>query len=195
MRRLRAVLMVGLVLLVGLGSLVRVHSAPNGAKPSSAPDLSGLHAFDLRVGHWQVHNRRLKERLMGSHQWEEFDGTQTWWKTMDGYGNADDNVLNLPDGVYRGVSVRAYDPATGQWALWWLDARHPLEQMDAPNIGRFKDGVGTFYADYSLRGKPVTTRYIWSRITRDSAHWEQAFSPDRGKTWETNWISEFHRIP
>ena len=41
---------------------------------------------------------------------------------MDGYGNADDNVLDLPNGrAYRAVTLRAYDPETGQWAIWWLD--------------------------------------------------------------------------
>ena len=29
--------------------------------------------------------------------------------------------------------------------------------------------------------------------TPASAHWEQAFSPDGGKTWEVNWVMEFSR--
>jgi hypothetical protein len=36
-------------------------------------------------------------------------------------------------------------------------------------------------------------RYIWSRITPNSAHWEQAFSPDAGKSWETNWEMQLKR--
>jgi hypothetical protein len=59
--------------------------------------------------------------------------------------------------------------------------------------GRFVDGVGTFYADDTLRGKPIKVRFIWSNITATSAHWEQAFSPDGGKTWETNWYSDFSK--
>ena len=54
--------------------------------------------------------------------------------------------------------------------------------------------MGTFYADDTLRGKPIHVRFTWSGITADSAHWAQAFSPDGGKTWETNWTSDFHRI-
>jgi hypothetical protein len=36
-------------------------------------------------------------------------------------------------------------------------------------------------------------RYIWSDITETSARWEQAFSVDDGRTWETNLIMEFTR--
>src|SRR6185437_12570994 len=32
------------------------------------------------------------------------------------------------------------------------------------------------------------------RHVRDHAHWEQAFSGDGGKTWETNWTTEFERM-
>jgi hypothetical protein len=45
------------------------------------------------------------------------------------------------------------------------------------------DGVGTFYADDTLRGMPIKIRFTWSHITQNSARWEQAFSPDGGKTW------------
>jgi hypothetical protein len=90
--------------------------------------------------------------------------------------------------------LRAYDPKTGQWAIWWLDGRTPMAMLDPPMLGRFANGVGTFYNDDSLRGKPVRVRFIWSMITRDSTHWEQAYSPDGGKTWETNWISDFTRV-
>jgi len=39
------------------------------------------------------------------------------------------------------------------------------------------------------------TRYMWSKITPTSAQWEQAFSTDEGKTWDTNWIMTFKRTP
>ena len=59
--------------------------------------------------------------------------------------------------------------------------------------GTFEDGVGTFYADETLRGRPIKVRFIWSAITPDAARWEQAFSPDGGATWEVNWITDFAR--
>lgn len=165
------------------------HAAP-------APNLSGLHAFDFRVGKWTAHNRRLKERLAGSHEWVEFDSTQTFWQLMDGFANTDENVFKLPGGgEYYGVTLRAYDPKTGQWAIWWLDGRNPFGDLDPPVKGHFENGVGLFYSDDTLRGKPVRVRFTWSKITSASAHWEQAFSGDGGKTWETNWVTDFQRAP
>ena len=162
--------------------------------PPFKPNLSGLHDFDLRAGEWVSHNRRLKERLAGSHEWVEFDGTQSFRLLMDGYANEDENVLNMPGGgAYKGVTLRAYDSKSGQWAIWWLDGRTPFGDLDPPVKGRFVNGVGTFYSDDTLRGKPVRVRFVWSNITADSAHWEQAFSPDGGKTWEVNWVTDFKR--
>ena len=59
--------------------------------------------------------------------------------------------------------------------------------------GRFEDGVGTFYGEDVFEGRPIRVRFLWSDITPVSARWAQAFSPDGGETWETNWIMDFTR--
>jgi hypothetical protein len=171
--------------------------APARAEPSaSAPRVrDGRHDFDLRFGDWQVHHRKLKERLAGSHEWIEFDGTLSMRSLMDGLANVSDNVFRMPEGTYRGVSLRAYDPKTGQWATWWIDSRNPLGEIDPPLKGRFEDGAGTFYGDDTLKGRSIRVRIIWSHVTPTSARWEQAFSADGGKTWEVNWTSDFRRAP
>ena len=172
-----------------------VNSTQDAPKAADAPpDLSGLRDFDFLVGEWRVHSRRLKERLAGNHEWVEFDGTITSRRLMEGWANVDDTVFNMPEGVYRGVAPRAYDAKTGQWAIWWIDGRNPLGNLDPPVKGRFVDGVGTFHADDTLRGRPIKVRFTWSHITPDSARWEQAFSADGGKTWETNWTQRLERI-
>jgi hypothetical protein len=159
----------------------------------SAPVQSGLHDFDFFIGEWRVHHRRLKERLAGSHEWLEFDGTTSTRETMGGWGNMDDNLLDMPGGAYRAVTLRAFDPKTGQWSIWWLDGRNPSGNLDPPVRGRFEGGVGTFYADDTLNGKPIRVRFTWSHAAANACRWEQAFSPDGGKTWETNWTMEFQR--
>lgn len=157
---------------------------------TSAP--SGTKDFDFLIGHWRIRHRRLRRRLQGCDQWDSFDGTSQVWPLMNGQGNVDDNRLELPGGPYRAVSLRAFDPATGQWAIWWLDGRWP-GQIDVPVRGGFADGVGAFEADDTFEGRPIRVRFVWSQITPRSARWEQAFSDDGGASWETNWVMQFER--
>jgi hypothetical protein len=187
--------LLALVLGIAVISTAGARCPQDNPPPTPVANLSGLHAFDLRVGKWIAHNRRLKERLANDHEWVEFESTQTFWTLMDGYANVDENLFRIPGGEYHGTTLRAYDPATGQWAIWWLDGRHPSGSLEPPVKGRFENGVGTFYADDTLRGKPIQVRFLWSGITATSAHWEQAFSPDGGKTWETNWTTDFRKAP
>jgi hypothetical protein len=183
------------VVLMATGTLGRVDASEDTpTAPTGASDLSGLHDFDFFVGEWRTHSRRLKERLVGSTEWEEFEGTIVSRRLMEGFANVDDTVFNTPEGIYRGVAPRAYDPKTGQWAIWWIDGRNPFGNLDPPLKGRFVNGIGTFYGDDTLRGKPIKMRFTWSHITRTSARWEQAFSPDGGKTWETNWQQRLERV-
>jgi len=165
------------------------------ASPAAAA-TDHLHDFDFLVGKWNVHHWRLKDRLMNSHEWVQFEGTSEERLTMGGFGTFDDNYIGLPSGPYRAVGIRGYDPKSGTWAIWWLDARDP-HKIEPPVIGNFDwyNGVGTFEGDDTLRGKPIRVRFTWSKIARTSAHWEQAFSPDGGKSWEVNWRMDFTRAP
>jgi len=178
-----------------LGGLALAALAP-GARPAAAAEDPALaahrHDFDFLVGRWNVAHHRLKGRLVGSTEWEDFKGTSTLWLTLNGLGTIDDNVLELPGGTYRAMGIRAFDPKTMQWSIWWLDERY-ADSIEPPVRGGFKDGVGVFEGDDTLNGKPIRVRFTWSKITRTSAHWEQAFSPDGGKTWEVNWQMEFTR--
>lgn len=161
------------------------------AAPCQTVDDPGRH-FDSHWGSWRAHHRRLRERLAHSTEWEEFDGTCTVWPVMDGAGNISDNLFNMPGRPYRGVTVRSYSAETRTWALWWLDGRFP-DRIETPLIGGFQNGVGAFFANDTLRGQPIRVRYIWSQITGTTRRWEQAFSPDSGQTWETNWVTDFVR--
>jgi hypothetical protein len=161
------------------------------AKPAAAIDH--VHDFDMFFGTWHSKQRRLKERLAGSTAWEEFDGTQVVRPLLDGRGNMTENVFTMPDGtVHRGVTLRAFDPESQRWSIWWLDGNHPTS-IDVPVVGSFENGVGTFYSDDTFDGKPIKVRFQWSHMTHTTLQWEQAYSPDGGKTWETNWVAYFTR--
>ncbi len=148
--------------------------------------------FDFEIGHWRVKHRRLKERLCGCQDWEEFGGTSHMAPILGGEGNVEDNVIDLPGGTIRAVALRSFDQSSGTWAIWWLTSAAP-RQLDVPVIGRFADGVGAFTADDVLRGRPVRVRFLWLQTDTPSPRWEQAFSADGGATWETNWTMAFER--
>lgn len=158
-------------------------------EPASA---SNARDFDFFVGRWTVRHRRLKERLAQSGEWEIFSGSCETRVILDGQANIDDNVIELPGCAYRAATLRAFDPATRTWSIWWLDARYP-QRLDPPVVGGFTNGVGTFYANDVLSGRPIVVRFVWSDIAQMSARWQQAFSEDAGKTWETNWTMDFRR--
>jgi hypothetical protein len=157
------------------------------------PTTSGAGDFDFLIGHWNVTHRRLKERLVGNEEWVAFSGSTAVRKVLGGYGNIDDNELDLPGDPYRAITLRAFDVSSGEWSIWWLDGRKPSASLEPPVRGRFKDGVGTFYADDVLNGTSIRVRFIWSNITPASCRWQQAFSADNGSTWETNWTMDFKR--
>ena len=151
------------------------------------------HDFDFFFGDWKVRHRYLKARLSGSSEWIEFDGTTRTQPLLNGLGNVDDNFLDKPGAAYRAATVRAFDPKTNTWAIWWLDQRNP-QHLDPPLVGRFENGVGTFHADDTFNGKPIKVRFLWMPKSADAAQWEQAFSADGGRTWETNWVMQFTRV-
>jgi hypothetical protein len=148
--------------------------------------------FDFQQGRWNVRHRRLKARLAGCADWEEFAGTSEQRPLLGGNGNIEDNLLHLPGGDYRAVALRSFDPATASWAIWWLDGRAP-HMLDVPVIGRLEGGVGSFYADDLLDGRSVRLRFLWLGADGDAPRWEQALSPDGGANWETNWTMDFTR--
>lgn len=148
--------------------------------------------FAFAVGDWRVTHRRLRERLVGCTEWIEFAGEMSTRPVLGGFGNIEDNLLHLPEGSYRAIALRSFEPRSQQWAIWWLDARAP-HQIDVPVVGSFKNGVGTFYADDSLDGTPIRIRFNWFTSDPENPKWEQAFSTDGGTTWETNWTMDFRR--
>ena len=157
-----------------------------------ASTVRGIDDWTFIYGSWRVHHRRLVARLAGSDEWQEFEGTSTFWPLMEGAGNVDDNWLDLPAGAYRAVSLRSLDPETGLWSIWWLDGRRP-GVLDVPVVGSFEDGVGRFEAEYTFEGRPIVVRFRWTRTDTPHPRWEQAFSEDGGQTWETNWEMDFTR--
>ena len=152
----------------------------------------GRNDFDFLMGSWKVHHRRLVERLKGSTDWEEFEGDTVARKILDGLGNIDENIIHRRTGPVHAISLRVFNPQSKEWSIYW--STNLTGTLDVPMIGGFKNGIGEFYSQEVFEGQHIYNRFIWSKITATTAQWEQAFSTDGGKFWETNWIMEFERV-
>jgi hypothetical protein len=169
-------------------------------EPTSRSTLGGgaaaaratKHDFDFLFGSWNVHNRYLKARLRHSTEWVEFDARSQVESLLDGFGHLDRYSAVRDGSPFEGITLRLFDPATGEWSIHWADTGRARTLLP-PMVGRFTGGVGEFHGDEMVDGKRVACRFLWTRPTATSAQWEQAFSDDGGKTWETNWIMTFTR--
>jgi len=179
---------------IGMGAMAAAAPAPaqtaSAAPPGYTMSRTGsVHDFDYFAGAWLTHQRKLKARGVGSNDWEEFPATLCMTTYLDGAANVDE--LYMPTKHSAGLTLRTFDPHTHQWSIYWINST--IGKIDpVPEVGGFDGDHGEFYAPDVDAGRPVKTRYIWTKINHDHARWEQAFSFD-DKTWETNWIGEFER--
>jgi NIPSNAP len=150
------------------------------------------HDFDFLHGSWNVHNRYLKERLKHSTEWIEFEARSDAEPLLNGLGQLDRYSAIRNGSPIEGITLRLFNPSTGEWSLHWADTVRAGVLLP-PMIGRFKGQVGEFFGDETVGGKKVLCRFYWTRTADGSPRWEQAFSDDGGKTWETNWIMTLTR--
>ena len=148
--------------------------------------------FDFLIGSWNIQHRRLKERLKGCTEWEEFEGTGKVRHILGGLGNLDELTMNRGSGRVQAVTVRLYNPVSGEWSIYWATDSNP-GRLDVPMVGKFDGGRGEFFSQELFEGRHIFSRFIWTVNGPDACHWEQAFSADGGKTWETNWTMTFTR--
>src|SRR6185503_965595 len=146
--------------------------------------------FVFLMGSWHVRNRRLRDRLKGSTDWVEFDATSVARLLLGGLGNEDEYRTDYWPG-FIGMSFRFFNPATERWAIYWADSLRGT--LEPPVYGRFDGDLAIFEGTDTHEGRPIIVRFIWSGVTTATPRWEQAFSADGGKTWETNWVMEFSR--
>jgi hypothetical protein len=145
------------------------------------------------LGSWKIHLKRLEHPLTGSKTWVEFDGTSVTRKVWDGRSQIEEFEVDSPSGHIEGLTLRLYNPQSHQWSLYWANSKAGT-MGGPPNVGEFKDGRGEFLCQDTFEGRMILIRYVWSDITPKTAHFEQSFSDDGGKTWEVNWITDQTRV-
>jgi hypothetical protein len=148
----------------------------------------GRRDFDFLHGVWRVANSRLRKRLAGDDEWQEFPALNRCQPVIGGLGNVDSfDCERFPtDGrPLHGLTLRIFDPRTRLWSIYWTDDRSC--ELQPPVIGRFEERRGIFRGDDTFDGRPIRVRYVWTHDGGGGATWEQAFSTDGEETWETNW--------
>jgi hypothetical protein len=155
-------------------------------------DGDGQDGFDFEIGTWKTHVSRRLHPLSGSTTWVQYEGTSVVHKLWDGRANLVELEADGSAGRLELASLRLYNPESHQWSLNVADSG--AGTLSTPAIGGFKNGRGEFYDHESYAGRPIVVRFIISDITRNSAHYEQAFSSDDGKTWEVNWVATDTRV-
>jgi hypothetical protein len=147
------------------------------------------HDFDFLIGSWKSEQHKLKKRLANNNEWEHFSSDIRVKKLPAGLGNIDE--LDMPTAT--GLTLRLFNPKTQLWSIYWISSANPVMDTN-PVVGRFSGNVGEFFCDDDFEGKKIRVRYTWTNLGNGKATWAQAFSPDGGKSWETNWKAEFTRV-
>jgi len=157
------------------------------APKAAASERDGSHDFDPLLGKWKYHLKRRLNPLTGSNKWIDLEGTGECHKIWDG---AEIDQINVDGGGthIEGLTLRTYNPERHEWSLYWANRKDG--HVDVPQVGRFKDGHGEFYAQDTINGKTIFVKFDWSAMNTNSPHFEQSFSYDGGKTWEVNWITD-----
>jgi hypothetical protein len=177
-----------------VATLTREEATSNGGEIASPPDSEaedGARDFDFNFGVWKTHIRRLQKPLTGSHTWVDYDGTSAVTRVWGGRASLLELEASGPAGHIEGVGLRLFNPRSHQWSLNWANSADPI--MTTPMVGRFVHGQGQFYDQEEFDGRVIMSRNGFSAISANSSRFEQAFSEDAGKTWETNWIMTFTR--
>lgn len=157
----------------------------NAAPETTAGGRDGRHDFDWDIGTWNTHQRRLLHPLTGSTTWVEYHGTDAVRRIWDG-ANVAHIQADGPAGHLELFALRLYNPETHEWSIYFSNSR--AGTLSSPVIGEFKNGRADFIDQEPYDGKTILVRFSVSEITTDACHFEQAFSADGGKTWETNFI-------
>lgn len=166
---------------------------PGAAHQKSMAARDGSHDFDFAFGVWKTHIARLQRPLTGSTTWAEYEGISVVRKIWHGRAGMGETEADGPAGHLEALSLRIYDPSARQWNLTYASGSGGV--LSAPaTIGEFKNGRGEFYDMEPINGRNTLVRQVWSDITPNSCHFEQAFSDDAGKTWEVNWIATDTRM-
>lgn len=154
---------------------------------------SSQHDFDYLVGKWKLAHHKLRSRLSGCKDWDEFETMVVDSNGLAGMASFDIGWATFDGKPWEGRTIRLYNPQTRLWSLYWV-ASNSGGRMDPPVVGSFENNIGLFFGKDVYKGKPVIVVFKWDKRNPEAPVWSQAFSDDNGKTWEWNWYNTSTRV-
>jgi hypothetical protein len=169
-----------------IAQLARLKKDPDYDTPST-PGSGPEHDYDFNMGRWNTQIRAVENPLSAPDVWSNLHGTHVVYRVWGDWANIGQLEVDGPGGHIEDMALRTYDRKTHQWRVYFANSE--TGTLDAPMVGEFKNGVGTFVFLDEMEGKTVLVRNVWSDITAKSCHQDWAISTDGGKTWIPTWIS------
>ena len=160
-----------------------------GAEPATR---DGSHDFDPLIGAWKEHTKIRQHPLTGSDTWTDFEGIDVYRKIWGGRAIIGEYEGDSNTRHSESVLLYTYNPQAHQWSVYFASSSDG--KVTLPNAGEFKNGQGEFYTQDTLNGRLRYNRYIWSKLTTNSPHFEESWSDDGGKTWEVDNMTDLTRI-
>jgi hypothetical protein len=96
-----------------------------------------------------------------------FEATSEVTPLLQGFGHLDRYSAVRDGALFEGITLRLFDPASGQWWIHWADTAHARTLLP-PMTGRFLGGVGEFYGEEKVRATRCCAAFC---------------GRDRGRTW------------
>ena len=162
----------------------------------TASNSSSPNDFDFLVGKWKMHHRRLNKRMENCKDWTEFESVDENHKMLSGTVDVDTysttEMPGMEGKLFEGFTMRLFNPKTKLWSLYWVASNTGV--LDPPMVGSFENNVGHFFAKDTFKGRNIIVVFRWDVRDKDHPIWSQAFSTDKGKTWEWNWFNVSERV-
>ncbi|HEX8816281.1 MAG TPA: hypothetical protein VF753_12335 [Terriglobales bacterium] len=178
------------LIIIPVSALAQTSSDAAQVTPPTSAAAAGQHDFDSLAGTWKAHTKYRAHPFAPSDPWIDFDGTETFSKIWDGA------LLEVSAGANTngpvGLMLYTYNPQSHQWSVYFASKKDG--KVGLPNVGEFRNGQGEFFVQDTLNGKSMLNRYIWSQTASSSPHFEESWSADGGRTWQTVRIVDLARI-
>jgi hypothetical protein len=142
---------------------------------------NGQRDFDFEIGTWKIDSPNMPSGRLHLVR-----------RVWDGCASLAELEETLPAPHFLGLMLRLFDPQSHEWRVYWGSSTSGV--LDAPLIGHFDHGIGSFYGHDTQDGKSVSVRVVYSGITPTSFRTVQSISSDGGRTWKAQMLQTFTRI-